>query len=143
MTRLKAAVVKGLKQGVKTTWTLSKIIVPVYIVVWILQRTVVIEWVDALFHPIMQYFGLPGEASIVLVLGNLINIYAALGALTAFDLSAAQITVLSVMLSFSHTLLVETAVTKRIGVSVVLVVGTRLTLAAISGAVTALILGIT
>lgn len=142
MTRLKAAVVKGLKQGVKTTWTLSKIIVPVYIVVWILQRTVVIEWVDALFHPIMQYFGLPGEASIVLVLGNLINIYAALGALTAFDLNAAQITVLSVMLSFSHTLLVETAVTKRIGVSVILVVGTRLTLAAISGAVTALLLGI-
>lgn len=143
MTRLKAAVVKGLKQGVKTTWTLSKIIVPVYIVVWILQRTVVIEWIDALFHPIMQYFGLPGEASIVLVLGNLINIYAALGALTAFDLNAAQITVLSVMLSFSHTLLVETAVTKRIGVSVILVVGTRLTLAAISGAVTALLLGIT
>lgn len=140
MSRFKAALVKGLKQGFKTTWTLSRIIVPVYLVVYIMQQTVLIEWVNALFQPIMQYFGLPGEASIVLVLGNLVNIYAALGALTAFDLSAAQITVLSVMLSFSHTLLIETAVTKKIGVSAALVVTLRLGLAIISGMGTAVLL---
>lgn len=142
MTRLIEAIKRGLKQGFKTTWILGKIIVPVYIAVWILQRSFLIESIDALFEPLMKYFGLPGEASIVLVLGNLVNIYAALGALAAFKLSAAQITVLSVMLSFSHTLLVETAVTKRIGVSAWLVVTLRLASAAVFGFVSANLLGI-
>lgn len=140
MTRFLTAASKGIKQGLKTTWMLSKIIAPVYIVVWILQRTIAIEWINFLFEPLMKYFGLPGEASIVLVLGNLVNIYAALGALAAFNLTSAQITVLAVMLSFSHTLLIETAVTKRIGVSALLVVIVRLGLAGICGYLTALVL---
>ncbi len=140
MNRFLKATTKGLKQGLKTTWMLAKIIVPVYIGVWILQRTVIIEWVNLLFEPLMQYFGLPGEASIVLVLGNLVNIYAALGAMAAFKLTAVQITVLSVMLSFSHTLLIETAVTKKIGVSALLVVLTRLGLSGLCGLLTTILL---
>jgi hypothetical protein len=81
----------------------------------------------------MKLFGLPGEMAIALVMGNLLNIYAAIGVMATMALTVKQITIMSVMLSFSHTLLVETAVSKRVGVSVPVILAVRLGLAAISG----------
>lgn len=88
----------------------------------------------------MSLFGLPGEASIVLVLGNFINIYAALGAVVSITLLPKQITIIAIMLSFSHSLFVETAVAKKTGVSVPLVLVIRLSLAIISGIVLNIVL---
>lgn len=108
----------GLKKGLETTWMLAKVIIPVYIFVTILKYTPVIDWITILFEPVMGLFGLPGEAAIVLVLGNVLNLYAAIGALKAIELSAMQITIIAMMLSFSHSLFVETAVIKKLGFKV-------------------------
>lgn len=125
----------GLKKGLETTWLLAKVMVPVYLFVTILKSTPIIDWITVLFEPIMGIFGLPGEAAIVLVLGNVLNLYAAIGALKAIELTAMQITIIAMMLSFSHSLLVETAVIKKLGFKVSHNLMIRMGLAVIAGIV--------
>lgn len=123
----------GVKKGIETTWLLAKTIVPVYLFVTILQNTPVIGWITSLFEPLMGIFNLPGEAAIVLVVGNVLNLYAAIGAIKAIELTADQVTVLAIMLSFSHSLLVETAVTRKLGFKVSHALIIRMGLAIVSG----------
>ncbi|WP_052002669.1 nucleoside recognition domain-containing protein [Caldisalinibacter kiritimatiensis] len=130
----------GLKSGIKTTWMLTKIIIPVYIFVTILKQTPAIEWISYLFSPIMNLVGLPGEAAIIIVLGNVVNLYAAIGAVASITLSVKEITIIAVMLSFSHSLFVETAVAKNTGVNVLIVLILRLSLAFISGIILNIVL---
>ncbi len=130
---LVASIKTGFKKGLETTWLLAKVIVPVYFVITILKYTPVIDWIAYVFSPLMAIFNLPGEAAIILVLGNVLNLYAAVGAITAVSLAPMEITTIALMLSFSHSLFVETAVTKKLGVSSVKVVLIRLGLALASG----------
>lgn len=123
----------GILSGLKTTWLLAKIIIPVYFFITFLKHTPVLDWISNLFAPIMQVVGLPGEAAIVLVLGNAINLYAALGAVASLTLTGKQITIIAVMLSFSHSLFMETAVAKKTGISATFVVIIRFALAIFSG----------
>ncbi|KAB3526344.1 nucleoside recognition domain-containing protein [Alkaliphilus serpentinus] len=125
----------GFKKGLETTWMLGKIIIPVYFIITILKHTVIINWIADAFRPIMALFNLSGEAAIVLVLGNVLNLYAAIGAIKAIELSPLEVTVIAMMLSFSHSLLVETAVTKKLGISGFKVVAVRLMLAIASGVI--------
>ncbi len=124
---------RGLINGFKTLWILSKVLVPVYLVVTLIGMTPVLDWIAVVFKPIMFLFGLPGEAAIVLVLGNTLNLYAALGAIASLTLTAKQITILAVMLAFSHSLIVETAIFKKLKVSGVKIVSLRLSLCLFSG----------
>jgi len=132
---LLASIKTGIKKGLDTTWLLAKIIIPVYFTITILKYTPVIDWIAYLFNPLMALFNLPGEAAIILVLGNVLNLYAAVGAIKAVSLTPLEITTIALMLSFSHSLFVETAVTKRLGVSSVKVVLIRIGLAVVAGVV--------
>lgn len=120
---------RGLLAGARTSWTLGKVIFPVTVVVTVLRYTPVIDGLTALFAPLMKLVGLPGEAAVVLALGNLLNLYAAIGAMLSMSLTVKEVFLLAVMISFSHNLLVETAVTRRIGVRVGAAAGMRLGLA--------------
>ncbi len=122
----------GLWNGIETTWKLGKIIFPISLIVTLLKYTPVIDWMVALFAPIMAWIGLPGDAAIVLALGNLLNIYAAIGAMLAMELTVKEVFILSVMLSFSHGLLVETAIIRQIGVKGWIMAAIRMGLALLS-----------
>jgi hypothetical protein len=61
-----------------------------------------------------------------------LNLYAAIGAILTMELTVKQVFILALMLSFSHSLPVEAAVCRRIGVSVSLVVGFRIALAVVA-----------
>ena len=50
----------------------------------------------------MSIFGLSGDAAIPLVLGNFLNLYAAIGAILTLDLTVKEVFIIAVMLSFSH-----------------------------------------
>ena len=84
--------------------------------------------------------GLPGEAALPLVLGNFINLYAGIGAMASLTLTTKQATILASMLSFSHSLFLESAVVKKAGVSLALVILIRVILALVSGFIFNLIL---
>lgn len=122
----------GLKNGLQTTWILGKVIFPITVLITLLSFTPVIDWVVKLCSPVMVLFGLPGDAAIPLVLGNVLNLYAGIGAILSLSLTVKHVFILAVMLSFSHNLFVETALAKRIGVSPWMVVSVRLGLAILS-----------
>lgn len=132
--------IRGGRSGVETIWTMSKVILPVFVVVRILEKIGVVAYLAVLFEPLTRLFGLPGEAAVPLVLGNTLNIYAALAAIEPLNLTPKHITILAVMISFSHTLPVETAVSRRVGVSAMMIMGIRIGIAAFAGIVLNLIL---
>lgn len=131
---------RGAHNGFKTTLELAKVLLPVYLIVTILKHTVLLAYIADIFAPLMKCFGLPGEAAMVLVLGNILNLYAAIGAISSIAFTTKQVTIIAIMLSFSHNLIVETAVSKKTGVSVILVLTVRIGLAIIFGYIMNLLL---
>lgn len=124
---------RGIKKGLNTTLYIGKILVPVYFIVTVLKYTPIMGYIAAAFKPIMQLVGLPGEAALPFVVGNMINLYAGIGAMTAITLNAKEITIISVMLCFSHSLFLETAICKKIGVSGIFIILLRQALAFLAG----------
>jgi hypothetical protein len=123
---------RGLLVGLKTTWTLGKIIFPITLIVAVLQYTPILPWIINLISPLMKLIGLSGDAAIPLVLGNILNLYAAIGAILTLHFSVKEVFMLALMLSFSHNLLVESSVAVKTGVKLWVVLTTRLGLAIIS-----------
>lgn len=107
---------KGILKGLDTTWSLSKVIFPITFIVSILKYTLIINFLTRILEPFMGIFGLTGESAIVLVLGNVLNLYAAVGAILTMEMTVKQVFILAVMLSLSHNIIVETAITTKIGV---------------------------
>ncbi|WDC85790.1 hypothetical protein PL321_13870 [Caloramator sp. mosi_1] len=78
-----------------------------------MKYTPIINYIAIVFKPIMHLVGLPGEAALPFVVGNAINLYAGIGAILALSLTPKEITIISVMLCFSHSLFLETALCKK------------------------------
>ncbi|MEO0067710.1 MAG: nucleoside recognition domain-containing protein [candidate division WOR-3 bacterium] len=100
----------GAWRGFRAFLKLMMIVAPVYTFVTLLKYTPVLEAFARFMAPFMRFFRLPGEAAMALILGNFINIYASLGAITALKITGAQLTVLSLMVLISHSQILETAV---------------------------------
>ncbi|GAA0360803.1 nucleoside recognition domain-containing protein [Bacillus horti] len=122
----------GLQAGVKTTWILGKVIFPVTLIMTILSFTPVIDWIIWLCSPLMQWIGLSGETAIPLVLANLVNLYAGIGAILSLDLTVKEVFILAVMMSFSHNLIIESAVAAKVGIRMSVAIIVRVGLAVLS-----------
>ncbi|RNF39358.1 nucleoside recognition domain-containing protein [Planococcus salinus] len=122
----------GLKAGLHTTWSLGKIIFPITLIVTMLQYTPVLPFIIKLVAPFMGIFGLSGDAAIPLVLGNALNLYAAIGGILSLELTVKEVFILAVMLSFSHNIFIETGVALKVGVKLWVVLVVRFGLAALS-----------
>ncbi|ARI76550.1 nucleoside recognition domain-containing protein [Halobacillus mangrovi] len=129
---MKGILIRGGKKGLELTWTLGKVIFPVTLIVTILQFTPILPWVMEKLEPVMGWIGLSGEAAVPLVVGNFLNLYAGIAAIISFEFTVKEVFILAIMLSFSHNLLIESTVAKRVGVSWWFVAGVRLGLAFLS-----------
>lgn len=123
---------KGARSGLQTTWSLGKVIFPVTLIVVLLQHTPVLPWLINSVAPVMNLLGLQGDAAIPLVLGNLLNLYAGIGAILSLELTVKEVFIIAVMLSFSHNLLIETSVALKSGVKLWVVLVVRLGLALVA-----------
>ncbi len=130
---------KGLVVGLRVTWTLGKVIFPITLLVALLQHTPVLPWLIDLIAPFMSVFGLSGDAAIPLVLGNLLNIYAAIGAILTLDLTVKEVFTIALMLSFAHSMFLESGVVVKVGVKLWIVLLVRYGLAILSGIVVNLV----
>jgi hypothetical protein len=120
---------RGLLTGLQLTWTFGKIIFPITLIVTVLQYTPVFPWLMDLISPFMNLLGLSGDAAIPLVIGNLLNLYAGIGAVLSLDLTVKEAFIIAVMLSFSHNMLIESGVVLKVGVKLWIVLVTRIGLA--------------
>jgi hypothetical protein len=110
-------VLRGLKSGVLTFWMLARVMVPAYGGALVLDHLGVINALARVAGPVMRPLGLPGSATVPLVVGYVMNIYAAAGAMTALHLTGQQITVLALAILIGHNLIVEGAVLRKAGMS--------------------------
>jgi hypothetical protein len=116
----------GLRAGLRTFWILARAMIPAYLLALVLKELGVIDWLAQATGPVMSLLGLPGDAAVPLVLGCVLNLYAAVGAMQALSLSGQQITVLALAMLIAHNLLVEGAVLRRTGMNPFLFTGLRL-----------------
>ncbi len=70
---LMQSIKQGTRNGLDTTLMLAKIIVPIYVFVTFLRHTPVIDLIARAFEPLMGFFHLPGEAALILVMGNVLR----------------------------------------------------------------------
>ncbi len=128
------------KSTASTVLKLSKIVIPVIFAITLIKMTGVLEIISDVFAPVMQIFNLPGDASVPMILGAFVNIYAALSAIEMLDLSGNQVTTIAIMILIAHSLLLETAVIATIGVKRKTQLFVRISLAITVGIIVSLLL---
>lgn len=117
MTNIKKELVDLLSKTVRISLELYKVMIPVLILVKLLEMAGGITLLARALSPVMGIVGLPGETALVWATAMLVNLYAAIIVLAglALQLTAAQATVLALMMLVAHNLLVETAICTRAG----------------------------
>jgi len=129
----------GIHKGLASYWMLVKVVIPVYVIMTILGKTPVLPWIADVCAPFMKFWNLPGDAATALVIGMTINIYACLGATVALGLTPAQITIVGVIIGISHNNIMETAILRKTGAPVGLLVPIRLIAGLVLGLLVAVV----
>lgn len=108
------------KEIIRVYWVLLKVMVPAIVVVKILDYFGTTEILAQALSPIMQLVGLPEEMGIVWAVALLTNVYAAMIVFYNIALnqvvSVADITVLGTMILVAHSLPIEGAIAKSLGI---------------------------
>jgi len=111
---LKQVFLKAGKQTWETWLMMIKIYVPISLLTIFLKQVGVIDVISPFFAPVMELMGLPGETALTLIAASINTVYAGLGTMMAFDLTARQITILAVVTGISHNLILETIIFKKL-----------------------------
>jgi len=130
------SVQNSLKTSLKSSWTILKLIVPIYILADILFYYDLLSHITFIFKPLVALLGLPQEAALAIVSGLFLNLYAAIAFAAPLGLGAKEWTVLAVFLGIAHALLVETEIMKRLGLSRIYSICLRLSVGLLVGGLT-------
>ncbi len=123
----------GAKSGLKQCWMLIKIIVPVFVGITVIRHTPVMDILVGAFRPMMGIFNLPGEAAVPWITGMFLDEYANIAAIKAVGLAGFDITILTIMTVMAHSLFIESAIIKKLGLSILFFTTYRLLFAVILG----------
>ncbi len=105
----------GLKDAVKSSGGIFKIMLPVSLLMAILNYLGIVDRLSVLLQPVSGLVGLSGQSILVLISGYLINTYSAIALMITLELSMKEISILSAMILLSHTLPVELSIQKKAG----------------------------
>ncbi|MBE0490973.1 MAG: nucleoside recognition protein [Sulfurospirillum sp.] len=129
----------SLKTSLKSSMIILKLIIPIYILADLLFYYNLLSHVSFILEPITYFLDLPSAVALSLISGMLLNIYAAIAFAAPLDLSPREWTILGVYLGICHSLLVETAVMQRIGISKLYSVSLRIGAGLFIGFITTLL----
>ncbi|MDD2464869.1 MAG: nucleoside recognition protein [Desulfobulbus sp.] len=108
---------ESLRSSVTSGLLILKYVVPFYILADILLYFDLLKYLGFLFAPFTSLLDLPPEAAVSLAGGVFINIYAAIAFAAPLGLSPYQWTILAVFLGICHSMLVESAIMAKLGIS--------------------------
>lgn len=123
----------GFRGGLQTSWKLIRFVLPLYVLVDLLKGSGAVDYLGALFAPLMRLFGLPGEAAFAFIAALLLNLYAAIAVLAPLQLTPWQVTQCGLMLGIAHNLVVEGGVLGSTGARGGVLTLCRLLIAAATG----------
>jgi hypothetical protein len=119
--RIISCVKEVLPTTTKTCIWILKITVGISFAMMLLKYFNILPYISDAVSPIFRHFGLPGSAALAYLSGYLINVYSAMAVMSTLALDARELTILCTMVLCSHSMILETAVLKKTGVS-----GTRM-----------------
>ncbi|MBP5211105.1 MAG: nucleoside recognition protein [Bacteroidales bacterium] len=117
MASVRDSIKEILPSTTKTCWWIVKLTVGVSAAMMLLKYFGILPIIADFVQPVFKWFGLPGDASLAYVSGYFVNVYSALAVIGTLDLTVRQITILGTMVLCSHSMILETAVIKKTGVS--------------------------
>ncbi len=120
---------KTLDKALSSAWMILKFVIPIYLLADLLYYFDLLRHVAFVLEPVTTLVGLPAEAALALISGLFLNLYAAIAFAAPLDMSPQQWTVLSVFLGVAHSLIVESAVMKQLGLSARYAYGLRIMVA--------------
>ncbi|MBW1817592.1 MAG: hypothetical protein JRJ60_10580, partial [Deltaproteobacteria bacterium] len=107
------------RDPVKLTIDLFKVMIPIIVVVRVLQQLGAIRYIALPLGPVMEVVGLPGEMGLVWATAMLNNLYGGIAVLLSLSettpLTTAQMTVLCTMMLVAHTLPIELKIAQLSG----------------------------
>jgi hypothetical protein len=106
-----------LNSALKSAWIILKLVIPIYIIADILFYYNTLSYISFLVEPFTSMLGLPAEASLAIISGIFLNLYAAVAFAAPLDMTPHQWTILAVFLGICHSLVVESVIMKKIGIS--------------------------
>ncbi|NMD42557.1 MAG: nucleoside recognition protein [Firmicutes bacterium] len=133
MSSLITPIKSGFQKSLRVLWFLTRIIIPVTLLLHLLEYYDLLEPAAAFCAPVTSWLGLPGEAVLPLMLGFWTNFYASLGVIANMSLSARQITVFALILGICHELPIESAICSSTGLKIYQSILLRLATAFLAG----------
>ena len=106
-----------LRTSFKSAWIILKLVIPIYILADILYFYNTLSYVAFLVEPFTSMIGLPSETSLAIISGIFLNLYAAVAFAAPLDMTPHQWSILAVFLGVCHSLVVESVIMKKIGIS--------------------------
>lgn len=132
MTRVKSALLRGVKTGFKTGWWMTKMMIPITFGVALLKWLGVIDLIAEWMAPVFKLIGLSAEGVLVFITASLTNLYAAIALIATLNIDFRTATILAVMGLICHNLIVETIIQRKAGAR-----GTYIVVLRISAAIVA------
>jgi hypothetical protein len=129
--KLEAILHRGLRKTAQTWGWLLVRMVPISLGVTLLQWCGALPWLAKWIAPAFRLVGLPGEAALAFLVGALMNVYSAIGAMSAIALTDRQVTIFALMVLISHNLPIEVSVQHSAGTHGVRLLGLRLACSAL------------
>jgi len=104
-------------KSLKSAFLILKLIIPIYILADILYFYNILSYISFLIEPFTSFIGLPKEAALAIISGMFLNLYAAIAFAAPLDMTPHQWSILAVFLGVCHSLIVESVIMKKIGIS--------------------------
>lgn len=137
-------IIKSVKEvipsSVSTCIWMIEVTAAVSFAMMLLKYFNILPWISDFIGPVFKYFGLPGSAALAYLSGYFVNCYSAIAVITTLDLDWRATTIIATMVLCSHSMVLETAVLKKTGVSAGRMVFIRTLAALVLGLVLNLIL---
>ena len=108
-----------LRDALKTSFALFKIIIPLSIATKLLTDWGITDYLGLVLGPVMEFVGLPGTMGLVWATAMMTSLYGAMVVFASLapaeNLTVAQVTVLTTMIVVAHGLPIETRITQVAG----------------------------
>lgn len=123
--RFFSAVKKSTPSALRTAWWMVRITVIVSFAIFLLKYSGILIWISTAIAPLFQLFGLPGDAAFAYISGYFINVYACVAVISTIDISIRAVTIIGAMTLAAHAIPVESAIQRKTGSSLKMVILVR------------------
>ena len=128
----KITLADSMAASLKSALLILKFVLPFSLLADLLLHFRLLAPLGVLFAPVTDWLGLPPEAAMAVAAGMLLNLYAAIALAAPLGLDPWQWTVLAVFLGVCHSLPVESAIMKQLGIALLYSVLLRVSMACVS-----------